>query len=597
MDGLGEQPFVTRGGPLDQHRLPQQAQEMCYSLDMPRRVDRSPGKNRKRPAANSNVHGELARRRAWSGLYRELSERDQSNELNGTELERLGEAAYMLGREEEFVWAYERAFNEYLRYGRNRSAARCGFWIGLTLIFRGEFGQGNGWLTRANRLVADHVPECAEHGYLLLPKVEQCLAAGDPDEAYAQATRAAEIGLKCDDPDLLTIARHLQGRIKVEGGDLERGFELLDEAMVTVISDQLSPIVTGLVYCSVIDTCQKFHSTSRAREWTSALVDWCAGQPDIVAFTGRCLIHRAEILILDGHWDEAGREADLAIARLQQGGTKHQAGPACYQEGEVFRLRGQWDKADAAFRAASGLGFDPQPGLALLRLRQGRFQPALSSIRRALQSVDDAPGKLRLLPAAVEISLAAGLTEDARTLSESLSEYAHQYSADALRASAAEATARVLIHEGRASDALAHIRRAIEIQLELRAPYHVARDRVLTARACLATGDFEAAHIELDEAIKLFGELGARPDEADANKLLVTLSAPGNEALTPRQTQVLRLIAAGLTNPEIAEELGLSQRTVDRHVSDILTRLNVPTRAAATAFAFEHGLIGTDASG
>ena len=549
------------------------------------------------PAATSEAYAELARRGEWSRLHRELADDDQHRELGGAELERLGEAAYMLGREEDFVRVYERAFDDHLRQGKVRAAARCGFWIGLTLIFRGEVGQGSGWLTRTNRLLADQTVECAEHGYLLLPKVEQCLADGDPEHAYEFATRAAEIGQQCDDPDLLAIARHLQGRIKVAAGDLVRGFELLDEAMVSVTSDQLSPIVTGLVYCSVIETCQKYHATSRAREWTSALDGWCAKQPDIVAFTGRCLIHRSEILILDGHWDEAAREARAASLRLQKGPAKHHAGPAFYQEGEVFRLRGQFDEADAAYRSASGLGFDPQPGLALLRLQQGRGQPALSAIRRALQSVDDMGGKLRLLPAAVEITLAVGSADDARALCETLQDCARQYSSDAVRAAAAEATARVLIHDGRAEDALASIRRAADILWELRTPYHLARVRVLAARACLATGDVEAAQTELDEAISLFRELGARPDEVAAARLMARLSAGGSGPLTPRQAQVLRLIAAGLTNPEIAAELGLSQRTIDRHVGDILTRLNVATRAAATAYAFELGLIGTGGSG
>ncbi|TIT22566.1 MAG: helix-turn-helix transcriptional regulator [Mesorhizobium sp.] len=560
--------------------LPQPPQQdMCYSEDMPAPSDRSPDKSPEDGAVASDPYAELANRGDWSRLHRELSDRDRRSQLGGAELQRLGEAAYMLGREEEFIRDYERAFEEHLRNGRERSAARCGFWIGLTLMFRGEFAQGSGWLTRAHRLVADHAPECAEQGYLQLPMVEQCLAADSPDEAFAHATRAAEIGQRCEDPDLLAIARHLQGRILILRGDYVRGFELLDEAMVSVTSGRLSPIVTGLVYCSVIEICQKFHATSRAREWTSALIGWCAGQPDIVAFTGRCLIHRAEILILDGHWDEAGREASVASIRLQQGPAKHHAGPAFYQKGEVFRLRGQWDEADAAYRAASRFGFDPQPGLALMRLQQGHEQPALSAIRRALQSVDDMPGKLRLLPAAVEITLAVGSADDAWELCETLRDCARQYSADAVRAAAAEATARVLIHAGRAAEALAHIRRAVEILWDLRAPYHLARMRVVTARACLATGDTEAAQTELDEAIRLFRELGARPDEAVAGKLRATMTATGSEALTPRQTQVLRLIASGLTNPEIAGELGLSQRTVDRHVSDILTRLNVRTRA------------------
>ena len=367
--------------------------------------------------------------------------------------------------------------------------------------------------------------------------------------------------------------------------------------MVAVTADRLSPIVTGLVYCSVIDICHKFHDMNRAREWTAALAEWCERQPEIVAFTGRCLIHRAEILTYDGHWIEAEREADAASMRLKNGPVAHHAGPAFYQQGEIHRLRGRFDEADAAYRAASRLGFDPQPGLALLRLEQGRVQSALSAIRRALQSVEDAAGKLRLLPAAVEITLAAGSTEDARAFCDTLQDCAAQYSSDAVRAAADEALARVRIADGHAEDALACIRRAADLLRDLQAPYHLARVRVLAARACLAIGDVEGAQIELDAALNVFRDLGALPDEARTRKLRASLSKSGDAALTPRQAQVLQLIADGMTNPAIADALGLSERTVDRHVSDILTRLNVPTRAAATAYALSHGLIGTSRAG
>jgi DNA-binding CsgD family transcriptional regulator len=309
------------------------------------------------------------------------------------------------------------------------------------------------------------------------------------------------------------------------------------------------------------------------------------------------MIHRAEILIFDGHWDEAGREAGAASARLQQSLAKHHAGQAVYQEGEIFRLRGQFDEADAAYRVASGLGFDPQPGLALLRLRQGRGQPALSAIRRALQSVEDVPGRLRLLPAAVEITVAVGSTEDAQALCDALQTCAQQCPSGVVRAAAAEAMVRVLLHQGQAGEALAHVRRAADQLREIRAPYLLARVRVLAAQVFFGIGDFEGARNELDAAIEIFHDLGARPDEADAKKLRTSLASSRDGGLTRRQIEILQLVATGKTNPEIAAELGLSHRTVDRHVSDILTRLNVPTRAAATAHALSQGLIDAGGAG
>lgn len=539
----------------------------------------------------------MAKRGEWAAAYRALAEGDRGGALNGAGLERLGEAAYMLGRETEFVEAFERAFDDHRRNGMILRAARCAFWIGLTLIFRGECGRGSGWLRKSDRLLDGHDSDCAEHGYLMLPKVEQCLASGDFEGAYEHAARAAEIGERHDDEDLLCIARHLQGRIMIESGDQSSGLALLDEAMVAVTANQLSPIVTGLIYCSVIEACQKFHAINRAREWTAALTGWCSKQPEIVAFTGRCLIHRAQILIYDGHWIEAEREAVAATIRLKQGPAEHHAGPALYQEGEVHRLRGRFDKADDAYRAASRLGFDPQPGLALMRLEQGRGQSALSAIRRALHSAEGAASKLRLLPAAVEITLAAGSTEDARAYCDMLRGCAAQYSAESVRASVDEALAQIRIAEGLTEDALACVRRAADRLRDLQAPYHLARLRLLTARVYLAIGDVEGAQTELEAALGVFRDLGARPDETRTSKMLARLTKSGDTALTSRQAQVLQLIADGMTNPAIADSLGLSERTVDRHVSNILTRLNVPTRAAATAYALSHGLIDTGRAG
>jgi DNA-binding CsgD family transcriptional regulator len=362
--------------------------------------------------------------------------------------------------------------------------------------------------------------------------------------------------------------------------------------MSAATEGRLSPIVTGLLYCSVIEICQNFQIHRRAREWTDALTGGCGNQRELVAFTGRCLIHRSEILILDGRWAEALAEAGAACRRLLAGPVEHHAGPAFYQEGEVLRLSGRFDEADESYRSASRLGFDPQPGLALMRLRQGKSQPALSSIKRTLASVRDPVGRMRLLPAAVEIMLAVGDMETARDLCEELSGFAARFTSDAILAASAEAIGDLSCAEGNPEEALPGYGRAAEFWRDLQAPYRLSRLRLKIGQTCAALGDSEGACREVEAARDVFDRLGAEPDRKAAEALLRSLTMQGKERLlTPRQTEVLQLVAEGLTNREIAERLGLSERTVDRHVSDTLTRIDAPTRAAAAAFAVSHGLI------
>jgi hypothetical protein len=179
-------------------------------------------------------------------------------------------------------------------------------------MFRGDAGRATGWLGRAGRLLAREDDECVERGYLMLPLVEQHLGVGDCIAAYATAASAAEIGDRFGEADLIACARHLQGRSLVQQGEIADGLALLDEAMVAVTAGELSPLMTGLIYCSVIEGCRQVYALGRAREWTAALAAWCEAQPEMVAFTGACLTHRAEIMQLHGAWQDAIEEAERA---------------------------------------------------------------------------------------------------------------------------------------------------------------------------------------------------------------------------------------------------------------------------------------------
>lgn len=533
----------------------------------------------------------LCAERAWADAYRSLCIADGASPLEVEDLERLATSAYLIGREDEYLKALERAHHAYQQAGEKLRAVRCAFWMGLCLAFRGEMGPASGWFARAHRLLEREQQDCVEQGYLLLPVVEQKLAAGDRDAAYAAASGAAEIGERFGDAELLACARHLQGRVRLLQGRAAEGLGLLDEAMVAVTADNLSPIMTGLIYCSVIEACQQAYALARAREWTSALAQWCSEQPQLVSFTGACLVHRAEIMQLSGAWRDAIEEARRACERAVQANSQKTAGLAFYQQAEVHRLRGEFEAAEDAYREAGQRGWEPQPGLALLRLAQGRNDAAAAAMRRVLDATQGPLRRARLLPAHVEVMLAVGDIEEARRASRELADIAGLLNMDALRAMAAHAQGAIALAEGDARAALASLCTALDTWQEIEAPYEAARVRVLIGSACRALGDEDGATLQLESARSTFQQLGAASEIARLDPPSRDRRSSGAHGLTARELQVLRLVAAGKTNKAIANELGLSEKTIDRHVSNIFNKLDVSSRAAATASAYEHKLI------
>jgi DNA-binding CsgD family transcriptional regulator len=530
------------------------------------------------------------RRQAWDDAYNAFVLADEATPLRAQDLELLAMAAYLTGRDDEYLRALERACSGHGKAGQYARAARCAFWLGFRLLMRGEIGRANGWFGRADRLLGHEARECAERGYLLLPVVEQRLQAGDFEHAYDAAATAVAIGERCGDADLVACARHQQGRIRLQQGQIKTGLGLLDETMVAVTGGELSPLVTGLMYCSVIQACQAVYAIDRSREWTVALAEWCDGHPDMVAFVGVCRVHRAEILQLQGAWPSAIEEARRAFARAQ-GIDQRAAAAACYQQAEVHRLKGDFADAEEAYRRASRLGLEPQPGLALLRLAQGHTDAAVAAIRRAARATSGHLKRIGLLPAYIEIVLAAGDIQDARNACQELQEIAQDLNTGVAGAIAAQASAAVNLAEGDAWAALDALRRAFEVWQRIEAPYAAAHVRLLIGLAYRAFGDEEGASLEIDAARSAFERLGAAPDLARIESLTKGALSGQSHGLSRRELQVLRLIATGDTNKAIAGKLSLSEKTVDRHVGNILSKLDVPSRAAATAFAYRRKLI------
>lgn len=524
------------------------------------------------------------RNRAWQRAYQELAAADAQRALAPEDLWCLAWAAQLSGREEAFRAALERAHRAYLEAGDAAAAARCAVWAGIRLAGLGEAGRASGWLARARRLLERIGGEHVEAGYLQLSEAQRSLAAGEHDAALDAARAAAHTAERFGDADLHAFALHAQGIARLRQARIGEGLALIDEAMLAVTADDLMPVVSGIIYCSVIAACRNVYALGRLQEWTEALRAWCERQPELVAFSGTCMVHRAEIMRLHGAWPDALDEARRAEARCDQGREPDGAAAARYMQAELHRLRGAFAEAERAYREAALLGHDPQPGLALLRLAQGRGDAAVGAVRRALDERLDAVSRARLLPAALEVLLAEGDVDGARGAAHELAAIAEAYREGVLDTVVAHWTGAVALAEGDPAGGLVALRRAWRGWKALAAPYEAARARELVGLACEALGDGETAALEREAAREAYRRLGAEPDLARLEG-----RAPSGR-LTARELQVLRLVAGGRTNKAVAAALGLSERTVERHVSNIFDKLGVASRAAATAFAYEHGL-------
>ena len=523
----------------------------------------------------------------WTEARDALERAGRTGALGGEDLERLATAGYMLGLAGAFLDDLERAHRRYVEQGAPLRAARCAVYLGIHLAIRGETGRATGWFGRAQRLVEAEEGDCAERGYLLLPVAYRSEAAGDNEAAGRAAAAAVELAARFGEPDLLALAMQSQGRNLIKGGRVEEGLALLDEAMVAAAAGELSPVVTGIVYCGVIAGCDVAYDLRRAQEWTDALARWCERQPDMVPFSGRCLAHRAEIMQVHGAWEQALAEAARARERSERSMDRTDEGEALYRQAEVHRLRGDAAAAEAAYRGASARGREPQPGLALLRLAQGEPEAAAGAVRRALGETAEPLERAKLLPAGAEIALARGAVADAREACDELAAIAARYASPVLGAISGQVLGAVALAEGDPDGALPPLRGALRIWQRVDAPYEVARTRLLIGLACRALADEDTARLELDAARDAFEGLGAAPDLA---RLAPARRGDGG-ALTPRELEVLRLVAAGRSNRQIAAELVVSEHTVARHVQNILGKLRVSSRTAAAAFAFERGLV------
>jgi DNA-binding CsgD family transcriptional regulator len=532
-------------------------------------------------------------RRSWGPARDAFARADAASPLGADDLERLAIAAYLTGGDEQCCDAWARAYRGHLAGDDADAAARCALWLGCVNILRGQMAPARGWFGRTRRLAADRPADSLSAGCGLMATGLEALFGGDFAAAEPALAASAHIGVRHGIADLAALGRLGCGQAAIGTGRAREGMALLDEAMTAVVAGETGPIATGIIYCAVIDACQELFDVRRAQEWTDALASWCAEQPELVPYRGQCLVHRAELLRVHGSWGAALTAAEQASQRLEE--PPHPAaGAALYEQAELHRLRGHERDAADLYRQACEWGHSGQPGLALLWFGQGRIDAAAAALERALAEPHFLAGRALLLRAQVHVLLARGDEPAAGASADELMELATQFdSPTMLAAMADDAIGWVRLVEGDARAALRHLRGAWTRWHELDAPYEMALARVGIGIACRELDDHDSAQIELAAARAVFVELAAAPDVARVDALVGGRSTGAGATLTARELEVITLLATGCTNRVIADTLFISEKTVARHVSNIFTKIGVSTRAAATAHAYEHGLVAS----
>ena len=534
-------------------------------------------------------------RYAWQEAFDLVVDAASADDAPTDLLEVFAEAAWWTSRLDDCIATRERLYRRHEDAGDRARAGATAVLLYGNHAFKGQHAVAGAWLARGRRLLAD-VPECADHGVLWIAEAEAAHGGEEVTRASDFAERALDLGRRLGDADLEAESLQCLARLCIADGRADEGLALFDEAMLGAVEGRLSPFVVGKVYCSLISACQELGDLRRAAEWTEVGATWAAHHP-VSAFPGLCRVHRAEVLQMQGQWARAEEEARRACTELD-GVNPYNTALSFKEIGEIRRRLGDLDGAAKAFRAAADLGLQPQPGLALLRLAEEKVAVAARMIQQALcEAGGNDLARAKLLPAAVQIGVAADDLDAARTAADELDRIARTYRSSVIEASTAASRGRLLLAEHDLPNAVAALRIALQRWRALGVPYEVATTQVLLGEAARRAGDDDDATASFTAAAAAFERLGAALDVArlDGADTAGTTHADREDrgrgaGLTDREAELLRLVAAGRTNRAIADELHVSEKTVERHLSNVFRKLGVSSRAAASVQAVRLGL-------
>ena len=519
--------------------------------------------------------------RDWPACAEALAAAEREAPLDLVDLRRLGVAQFLAGDPRGSLETLARGHRAALAAQHWTAATETAFWHAWMLYVAGEHARATGWLARARTIAEEHD---VDEAVAMLPttlEARHLIETGHLSEALDLSGQAVAAGRRLDAPDLHVLGLLSSSMALIRLGRGAEALPRLDEAMARVEADELIPTVAGLAYCAVLAACLSLHDIRRAAEWTTALSSWCETQSGLVPYRGQCLVHRTQVLTLEGAWSDADAQGRLACASL----VGPSQGDAWYQVGELARLRGDFGTAEDSYRRANTAGRQPEPGLSLLRLAQGRSEVAAASIRR-LVSESGRLDRPDVLTANVEVMVAVGDVAAARQAADELAGLAAALASPVLAGHAALARGTLALAADQPAEALACLRVALGSFVDLGLPYHAARVRVRLAQALDRLGDADAAASERQVALAAFEALGAAADAVGVGG-----GAPFPDGLTPREVEVIRLVATGLSNRAVADTLVLSEKTIARHLANIYTKLGISSRSAATAYAYDHRLV------
>lgn len=521
----------------------------------------------------------------WATAFEQFSQLDNASTLEAEDLEVFAQAAWWQGRLDVAIHAHERAYQAFSKSGRIDAAVMCSLFLFYDYINQGDFAVGMAWQGRAARL-AKEIPGSPAEGYVGVVACGAAYGEGNLESCLSQAKRVTELGEKHGDPTLMAWGLHWEGLCLIKQGQLNEGWTLLDEAMLEVSMKQVQPIWAGFLHCSTIQICEELGDPRRGWQWVETTERWLSSAADGSVFPGICRMFKARLLQERGTWEEAEAEASRVSQELRTRQVRT-AARGYYEVGEIKRLRGDLKSAEELFTQAHQMGFDPLPGLALAHLAQGRLETAADLIERALDEAPDRLNRAKLLPARVQISLARKDETAATQAAEELAATATDYHSPRLTAATYAARGALLLFRTDPEEALVQLREAVRLWSELDCPYEEGLARVLSGKALRALNHEDGAKMELKAAREIFARLGSTAELQRTEQLLGDANPGG---LSDREVDVLRLVAEGRTNKEIAAELFISENTVARHLSNIFLKLDISSRAAAAAYALKHGI-------